>query len=648
MQFSRGALLFVVLIAAALAASAAIWLPGGWVGGAVLIVIVPAVVLISSQLHREQRRSRLLRRMLEHQLSRSETLLEQEKQARQRAEAAEARAEFLARASTALASSHDYETTLASVVRLAVPHIADWAAVDLLAGDGSLQQLAVAHADPTRVEKAREWRRRYPPDPNSSTGLGGVLRSGQSALFTDITEEALARNVPNPEQRERLRGMGLRSAMMVPLSARGRVLGVMTFMTAESGRRYSPEDLTLAEDLAWRSAMAIDNARLYRDVEEADRRKDEFLAMLAHELRNPIAPIRDAARVLRTVKPGDEVLGRSGEVIERQVEHLSRLVNDLLDISRIMHGKIQLRREPIRVADIVADGVEACRSYIEARRHRLTIDLPRDLLAVLGDGTRLTQVIANLLNNAAKYTNEGGQLTIFASRERNEAVVVVRDNGMGIRAEQLPYIFDLFAQGDRTLARTEGGLGLGLTLVRRLVEMHGGTVCATSPGPGKGSEFVVRLPALAEEATPARKISSFDAGGAIKRVLVVDDNRDAADSLALLLGMAGYEVRTAHDGLAALDAALTWQPAVVILDIGLPKMDGFEVARRLRQRRGGEQLLLLALTGYGSEEDRKKSRAAGFDAHLVKPADLEDLRNWLESDRGSTAPDREIDARSTS
>jgi signal transduction histidine kinase/ActR/RegA family two-component response regulator len=606
----------VAFLAAASAAVVAVWLPVAEMA-AMVVVLVLGAALLSNALRQQRTVNAGLEGLLE------------------RARGAESRAEFLARASTVLASSLDYQTTLASVVRLAVPHVADWAAVELLGGDGALQQLAVAHVDPEKVEKARRWRHRYPPDTNAPHGVGNVLRTGRSALLTTISDKELMCLAPSPEQVPTLRTLGLCSAMLVPLSARGRVLGVMMFMTAESGRQYGPEDLALAEDLAWRSAMAIDNARLYRDVQEADRRKDEFLAMLGHELRNPLAPIRDAARVLCTVEAPTPKLGQLGEVIERQVEHLTHLVNDLLDISRIMHGRIPLRREPVSVADFVNDGVETCRSILNARRHRLTVELPPTPLAVIGDATRLTQVIANLLTNAAKYTNEGGQLTVKAYREHDEAVIAVRDNGIGIRADQLPYIFDLFCQGDRSLARTEGGLGLGLTLVRRLVEMHSGAVYATSEGPGKGSQFVLRLPALAEEATPARRaVANFSAGGgSLKRVLIVDDNRDAAESLALLLRMAEYEVRTANDGEAALAAALSWRPAVVILDIGLPKMDGFEVARRLRQQSGGERALLLALTGYGSDEDRRRSGAAGFDAHLVKPADLNDLRRWLEADR---------------
>jgi two-component system CheB/CheR fusion protein len=366
------------------------------------------------------------------------------------------------------------------------------------------------------------------------------------------------------------------------------------------------------------------------ELAEADRRKDEFLAMLAHELRNPLAPIRHAAHVFRALGPAGPDLQQAGEMIERQVLHLSRLVDDLLDVSRITRGKIALHKEPVELAAVVARAVEACRPVVEARRHELTVTLPREPVAAHADATRMAQVVANLLNNAAKYTPEGGQVWLTVEAGPGEAVLRVRDNGVGMPADLLPRVFDLFTQGDRTLARSEGGLGIGLTLVKSLVEMHGGRVEAHSEGPGKGSELVVRLPTA--EAGPGKGTGDGGRPGqprSSRCVLVVDDNVDAAESLAILLRTQGHEVRTARDGPTALQEAGVFLPEVILLDIGLPRMDGYEVARRLREQEGLKKARLVALTGHGQEEDRRKAFEVGFDAHLVKPADLAELQEVL-------------------
>jgi PAS domain S-box-containing protein len=358
---------------------------------------------------------------------------------------------------------------------------------------------------------------------------------------------------------------------------------------------------------------------------EADRRKDEFLAMLAHELRNPLSPIRNAAQVLHQIGPADANVQSATEMIQRQVKHLSRLVDDLLDVSRITRGKITLRKEPVELAAVVAQAVEASRPLMEARRHELRVHLPAEAVRVEADTTRLAQVVANLLTNAAKYTPEGGHIQLTVEAGPGEAVIRVRDNGMGMSAELLPHVFDLFTQGDRSLARSEGGLGIGLTLVKSLVEMHGGTVEAHSEGPGKGSEFVVRLPPLPAGALKTAEEEKGRHAPSPCRVLVVDDNKDAAESLALLVQVAGHEVRTAHDGPTALEVAKTFRPEVVFLDIGLPRMDGYEVARQLRRQPGLEKVVLAAVTGYGQEEDRRRTHEAGIDEHLVKPVDPTEL-----------------------
>jgi PAS domain S-box-containing protein len=378
-----------------------------------------------------------------------------------------------------------------------------------------------------------------------------------------------------------------------------------------------------------------DLKRAEQSLREADRLKDEFLAMLAHELRNPLAPIRNAVEVMRMLGPADPNHQRARDLIERQVHQMARLVDDLLDVSRITAGKITFHKEPVELAIVVARAVETSRPLIESRSHDLTVALPPDPVLVEGDPARLAQVTANLLNNAAKYTEKGGHIWLTVEHALEQAVLRVRDNGVGIPAEFLPKVFDLFTQGDRSLDRSEGGLGIGLTLVKSLVERHRGTVEVHSEGPGKGSEFVVRLPILErrrERRQGNRQTDAARRGFIARRILVVDDNADVADSLALFLRVEGHQVHVANDGPGALDAAATFRPEVVLLDIGLPGMDGYEVARRLRQQASGNELLMVAVTGYGQEEDRHRADEAGFDAHLVKPADLNALKRLL--DRG--------------
>ncbi|CAK0772589.1 Autoinducer 2 sensor kinase/phosphatase LuxQ [Gammaproteobacteria bacterium] len=363
-----------------------------------------------------------------------------------------------------------------------------------------------------------------------------------------------------------------------------------------------------------------------RQAEEAlrtaDRRKDEFLAMLAHELRNPLAPIRNAVHIMSLIDLPDPKLKWVREVIDRQVRHLARLVDDLLDISRIVRGKITLRKERIELTSLVQQAQESARLVIEARKHRLTVRLPTYPVTFEGDAVRLSQVLQNLLDNAAKYTKEGGEIELTAMVVRRELVISIHDNGMGIPSELLPRVFDLFQQGERSLDRSQGGLGIGLTLVRQMVKLHGGQVKAHSPGPGQGSTFTVQLP-LSDSPTPntttAGKTQNQSSGGL--RILVVEDDVTVAETTVLWLTMEGHEVRVAHTGEEALEQAPLFQPQIVLLDIGLPGMDGYVTAQRLRALPGGDELYLVAVTGYGHEEAQTRSREAGFDYHLVKPVD---------------------------
>ncbi len=366
-------------------------------------------------------------------------------------------------------------------------------------------------------------------------------------------------------------------------------------------------------------------------LRDADRRKDEFLAILAHELRNPLAPIRNSLHILRLAAHNNPTAERVSAMMERQVNHIVRLVEDLVDMSRVSRGKIELRIEEVEVAAVVRGAVETSRPLIEGLHHTLIVDIPPDPLTLNADPVRLTQIIANLLNNAAKYTPEGGQIHVRARREGDRVSISVRDNGSGIAPESLPRVFEMFTQLDRSSSRVPGGLGIGLTLVKSLVELHGGTVQAFSEGPGKGSEFIVHLPLAAR--TPTTDETALEDGPSQhlppRRILVVDDNRDAAESLGMLLRLLGAEVQIAYNGPEALAALDGFRPDVVLLDIGMPGMDGYEVARQIRERPELHGVMLIALTGWGQEEARRRSRMAGFDYHLIKPADVSALETLL-------------------
>jgi PAS domain S-box-containing protein len=372
--------------------------------------------------------------------------------------------------------------------------------------------------------------------------------------------------------------------------------------------------------------------RAEQALAEANRRKDEFLSMLAHELRNPLAPIRNALEVMRRCPPNDPRVGETRDMIDRNVTRLTRLVDDLLDVSRITLGKIRLEQEKVKLAAIVQEAIEISMPLIQSREHSLSVHLEDEALFVRGDATRLTQVVANVLNNAAKYTDDGGQISVTLSRQDDRAILRVKDTGIGIGPDILDSLFDPFTQADRSLDRSQGGLGIGLTVVRRLVELHGGNVTVFSEGPGLGSEFVIQLPIVTSETleTPVLvRPAPAPVKGPTRRVLVVDDNVDAANSLALLIRLDGHDVRVSHGGQSALEIGERFQPDVIVLDIGLPGMDGYEVARHLRRKPTTAASLLIALTGYGQTEDYRRSREAGFDHHLVKPVDPKAVRQLL-------------------
>jgi signal transduction histidine kinase len=443
-------------------------------------------------------------------------------------------------------------------------------------------------------------------------------------------------------------------AVLVELYCKRRELRELNRILANANRRLSEANLTLQAEKnreleTLNTNLQLANAELEhanrslqkevsertraeQALQEADRNKDEFLAMLAHELRNPLAPILNALQLMR-MKSSEPQSQWAREIIERQLASLTRLVDDLLDVSRITRGKITLTREPLELSTLIMRAVETIEPLIQERGHELLLQIPTETLRIDGDATRLTQALGNVLGNAAKYTDRGGRIELRCSRQAAEIEIRVRDNGIGIADELLPRIFDLFTQLDRRSDQSSSGLGIGLALVRRLVEMHGGSITAHSAGTGAGSEFVIRLPLLpdtvARPEEPAEPPYDQDEPVISRRILLADDNADALESLATVLRLRGHEVYSAPNGAIALETAVRHIPDVALLDIGMPLLDGYEVARRIRAQEWGKAITLVALTGWGQESDRRRSQEAGFDTHLVKPLDLEKLTRLL-------------------
>jgi signal transduction histidine kinase/DNA-binding response OmpR family regulator len=557
--------------------------------------------------------------------------LAEERAARAAAEQATRRLAFLAQASVALAGSLDAAAISRELVRLCVPILADVGALTLLEDAGT--EVAWAGEDPMRAPLSRSVNANA--DRWYDQTVQRVRKSGKLEVFSNRAGTPASKRLDESPLAGLIDDSAIHCVAFVPLLARGRILGVLALALRSPGREFDADALAMATDLAGRGATALDNALLYGKIQEEDRRKDEFLAMLAHELRNPLAPISNAVHVLQMSDQAPAKLNWATEVIGRQLKQLVRLVDDLLDVSRVTRGKIELKIESVEVGDVVVAAVETSRPYVDALEHTLTVLLPPERLWLKGDFARVAQVLANLINNAAKYTDRGGRISVTATREGKEIVFRVRDTGVGIPKELLSSIFEPFTQIDRTLDRARGGLGLGLTLVRRLVEMHGGRVVAQSEGPGLGSEFTVAFPA----ATPARQ-----AEGEVRdskwlspavpldlRVLVVDDNQDVAESTAVLLRMAGCDVHVVYDGDEALRAMPRLRPDAVLLDIGLPKINGYQVAERIRAEPEHRRTLIVAISGYGQEEHRLQSQQSGFDYHIVKPIDPPVLTGLLAS-----------------
>jgi signal transduction histidine kinase/DNA-binding response OmpR family regulator len=455
---------------------------------------------------------------------------------------------------------------------------------------------------------------------------GRVWASGEPAWIPDVTKDS---NFPRAPIAAR---EGLHAGFAFQIRPAGELLGVIEFFNREI-RQPDEQLLQMMATLGSQIGQFIERKLTEQAIRESNRHKDEFLAMLAHELRNPLAPIRTGLDVLRIRGDRDDVTKQTREMMARQVDQLVRLVDDLLDVSRIMRGRIELRKEPVELASVIARAIETVRPLIDAQSQRLIVTTPADPVWLDADALRLAQVVANLLNNAAKYTEKAGQISLSAERLENEVVLQVRDTGVGIAPEMLPRVFDMFVQADSSVERSHGGLGIGLTLARRLVEMHGGTIEARSGGLGTGSEFIVRVPAFNEASNTGVGSDAVnpepDARPTRCLILVVDDNADVAESIAMVLRLDGHEVLVAHDGPSALKIAAARPPVIAFMDIGMPVMDGCELARRFRREPALKETVLVALTGWGQEDDVRRTQQAGFQHHLVKPVSLATLERVL-------------------
>lgn len=533
------------------------------------------------------------------------------------------RLEMLAKAGEVLSGSLEPAATLQAIASIIVPEVADWCRIDLIDRDGVMQRALTYHSDPERARYGTELVAKLKAAPSTRGSMSWVAEHGKPhhARFDPPLEYDRIRDRDLLTFAE---AIGMRSYYIVPLIARGKTIGALGALQAESARTITEDDRALIGELAQRAAMAIDNARLFAEAqralleaETANRSKDEFLAMLGHELRNPLAPIVTALHIMKL--RGDQA-SEERHIIERQVTHLSRLVDDLLDVSRITKGKIQLERGLVNIKAVIARALELTQPALDRRARPVDVQLPTEPLFVAGDAVRLVQVVCNLLTNAVKFTPREARIALRLRDSDGSAEIIVEDSGKGIAPALLPHVFDLFVQGEQTIDRRTGGLGLGLAIVKNLVHMHGGTVRAFSEGIGHGATFIVRLPMVTGAAAivsdaPEPEHPRQGSG----RVLIVDDNADAAQTLELLLSNAGYDVRTAPDADHAFEIIKTFAPHLAVLDIGLPKVNGYELAQRLREDERLPGLRLVALTGYGRDRDRERALAAHFDEHLVKP-----------------------------
>ncbi len=564
-----------------------------------------------------------------------------EQAARAEAEAA-GRLRFLVEASTALTVSLDYAVALSNVARLAVPYLADYCAIDVVEESGEVRRVGVVYADPAGAEALLRLDVLQQNDPGQAQGVASVLRTGQSEIYTEVPDSWLASAAGNAEPGLPPHETGPKSAVFVALVLQEQVLGAISLVSVGSGRRFGPADLALAEALARRCAVAVDNARLYQQLiverdkaEKASRAKDEFLAVLSHEIRNPLMPIIGWARILKTHKEitGNKVLSEAAQSLERNAQNMVRLVDDCLDITRITERKITIERESIDLNQVAAAAVEAIAELARAKNIEFRVKLAPKALCFLGDRTRLEQVVLNLLTNAIKYTDSGGSISVTSRNVEDEVELLVEDTGTGIAPDFLEQIFEPFRQGTANWLTSESGLGLGLTIARRIVQMHGGRIWAESEGIGRGSRFYLRLPFVSAEATRSDvdlRPATAPAKARPLRILLIEDAEDILALMKLELEWLGYTVLTARDGISGLELAQREAPDLIVSDIKMPGMDGYDLIKELRRIPKLASMPAIALTGFGMKRDTEAALAAGYNAHLCKPVDAKQLSAVIE------------------
>ena len=570
-------------------------------------------------------------------------LYESQRKGREAAESAGRHVAFLANAAAVLSESLDYQQTLGAVARLAVPDISDWCAVDISTEEGTFERLAIAHVDPAKLDIVRSLEQQYPTNPEIPGGVRFVTRTGQPALLENIPRETLLAAGRNDEHRRLLETLGICSYMCVPLISASGTFGAISFAFAESGRHYVKEDLNFAQEVAARASLAIENARAYKRTHEANRLKDEFLATLSHELRTPLNAILGYAQMLKAQMLKGQQASQAVEIVTRNAEGLRQIIDDVLDVSRIVAGKIRLNVKPADIVSILRASIATVRPAADAKGVALDLECERARLMISGDPDRLQQIAWNLLSNAVKFTKRGGRVQARIAHVDGHVELHVIDSGQGIEADFLPHVFERFRQADSRFSRDHGGLGLGLSIVREMVQLHGGNVSAASEGPGRGSTFIVRLPSMAESAD--RKATGRFAGrrGDIRvkkrrrldgvRVLAVDDEADALELLRVVLEGAGAVVKTAASGAQALDMLRHHKQDLLIADVGMPRMDGLALVKTIRNTlpSPANAIPAVALTAYARAEDRKTALASGFQKHVAKPFNPAELVTALKS-----------------
>ncbi len=528
---------------------------------------------------------------------------------------------FMLESAKILSTKIDFRTWLLEKAKLTVPSLADWCAIDVLNEQGGLERIAVIHRDQKMTDYLFEFEKRFPTTEKNSADLYAAIRTGEAQFVPIVTDETIRQGARSPEHLKAMQSLGLKSLMIIPITALGNTLGALSLGYAESGRVYTRDDFEFFKEFCNDLGVILDNGRLSDEISKRDKAKDLFLASLSHELRNPLAPIKSALELLKLSETTTNVREELDN-IEYQFDHLAKLLGDLLDVTRFTQAKIEINPHTLELRKLLERSLKASDALLRAADITLHFTYPSTLLPVWADDTRLEQAITNLMNNAAKFTPAGGSIWVNLSKEAGYAVIKIRDNGEGIHPDDLPNIFEIYYQGRDS--SNMSGLGIGLSLVQKIVELHKGTIKAKSDGRGKGSEFIVRLPITNILSFATETGSHRNTEGMPGRILVIDDNEQAADSLVKLLNKLGSKAEAVYSGEAALAHKTLHDFDVILLDIGMPHMDGYEVIRAFRAR-GIPPPPIVALTGYGLREDKQKALDAGFSAHLTKPIGIKEL-----------------------